>query len=198
MNFLFHMILSGDDDQLLVGNFMGDFVKGLLQERFSPPVRKGVLLHRKIDSFAERNDHFRQSRQRLPKEYGLYRGVLVDLFYDYYLVNDWSSWCKEPLGGYLSRTRAILESNRQSLPVEMHRLLPVIFDELLLSYGTVEGIGNALSRLSRRIKRSNPVVGAEVELVRQHDELLSDFRAFTPEIFRFVDDMMHAEDTLIV
>jgi acyl carrier protein phosphodiesterase len=31
MNFLFHMLLSGDDEKILVGNFMGDFVKGPLE-----------------------------------------------------------------------------------------------------------------------------------------------------------------------
>ena len=51
MNFLFHMLLSGNDEQLLVGNFMGDFVKGPLQERFEPRIRQGVMLHRKIDSY---------------------------------------------------------------------------------------------------------------------------------------------------
>ena len=40
------------DDQLLLGNFMGDFVKGSLQDRFAPRVRDGVQLHRRIDSYA--------------------------------------------------------------------------------------------------------------------------------------------------
>ena len=43
MNFLFHMQLSGDDDQILVGNFMGDFVKGNLDGRF--PERTGELTY---------------------------------------------------------------------------------------------------------------------------------------------------------
>ena len=53
MNFLFHMLLSGNDEQLLVGNFIGDFVKGPLQERFEPRIRQGVMLHRQIDSYAD-------------------------------------------------------------------------------------------------------------------------------------------------
>ena len=52
MNFLFHMLLSGTDDQILVGNFMGDFVKGPLLERFPERIRRGITLHRRIDSFA--------------------------------------------------------------------------------------------------------------------------------------------------
>ena len=190
MNFLFHMLLSGDDDQLLVGNFIGDFVKGPLQGRFQPRVRQGVTLHRKIDSFADRNEHFRRSRLCLSGDYGRYRAVMVDMFYDYYLVNSWGNWSHEPFDAYLARTRTVVEKHHHELPPEMHRLVPIIFEELLPSYGTIEGIGSALSRLSNRITRPNPLSGAEVELLRQHDALQTDFNAFTPEIRRFVDELV--------
>lgn len=185
MNFLFHMLLSGDDDQLLVGNFMGDFVKGPVQGRFAPRIRQGVMLHRRIDSYAEGHPLFRQSRYRLAQEYGLYRGVMVDLFYDYFLVNSWQEWSNEPFAGFLTRTRSVIERNRSSLPEEMQRLVPVIFDELLPSYGTIEGIGIAFIRMSRRIVRQNPLAGCEVELGKHHDGLERDFYGFTPELISF-------------
>ena len=107
MNFLFHMLLSGDDDQLLIGNFMGDFVKGGLRDRFPPRIRQGVQLHRWIDSFAEQHRLFRQSRYSLSPQYGLYRGIMVDLFYDYFLVNSWSAWTDEPFGAFLDRKSVV-------------------------------------------------------------------------------------------
>jgi acyl carrier protein phosphodiesterase len=190
MNFLFHMALSGDDPQLLVGNFMGDFVKGPLEDRFSPGIRRGVLLHRRIDSHAETDPFFRASRQRLDPLYGLYRGVLVDLFYDYFLVNSWHQWCDEPLDAYLTRTRRIIEAHRGSLPPAMHRLVPVIFEELLPSYGSVAGIATALARISRRVQRPNPLAGGESELLRHHDGLSADFQAFTPGMFHYVSRLI--------
>ena len=188
MNFLFHMLLSGNDDQLMVGNFMGDFVKGPLQDRFPPRIRQGVQLHRMIDSYADTNPHFRLSKQRLSPDYGLYRGAMVDIFYDYFLENSWDEWCDEPFDRYLIRTRTVIEAHRNTLPEKMHRLVPIIFEELLPSYKTVEGIGNALCRLSRRITRANPLCGGEAELVRNHDDLQRDFNAFIPEIRRFVEE----------
>lgn len=180
MNFLFHMFLSGDDDQLLVGNFMGDFVKGPLPGRFPPRIRQGVELHRLIDSYAERQPFFRCSRGRISPDYGRYRGIMVDMFYDYFLVNDWGSWSREPFAAFLHRSRLAVETHRHTIPVAMQPLLPVIFDELLPSYGTVGGIATALARLSRRIGRQNPLAGAERELVRLHEALRADFSAFTP------------------
>jgi acyl carrier protein phosphodiesterase len=44
------MFLSGDASELLVGNLMGDFVKGRLNGRFPPGIERGILLHREIDS----------------------------------------------------------------------------------------------------------------------------------------------------
>lgn len=193
MNFLFHMILSGDDEQLLVGNFMGDFVKGMLYERFPPRIRQGVLLHRKIDSQADRHPIYRQSRQRLSRKYGLFRGVMLDLFYDYFLANDWPAWCDEPLPDYLARTRAVIERHQDVLPPKMHRLLPIIFDEFLPLYGTIDGIGNALSRTSRRFSRPNPLCGGEEELREHLEDLRSDFRVFTPELFQFAHDLIDSE-----
>jgi acyl carrier protein phosphodiesterase len=193
MNFIFHMLLSGNDDQLMVGNFMGDFVKGPLQGRFSPGIHRGVTLHRKIDSHADRHPLFRQSRHRLSGVYGLYRGVMVDIFYDYFLVNEWDQWSREPFDIFLSRTRSVVDLHREALPERMHNLVPVIFEELLPSYGTIDGIGSALQRLSRRIKRPNPLSGSEKELTDNLEELRSDFRAFTPEIFQFVRNQLNAE-----
>ncbi|MBK5276332.1 MAG: DUF479 domain-containing protein [Desulfuromonadales bacterium] len=192
MNFLFHMLLSGDDDQLLVGNFMGDFVKGLLEERFPPRIRQGVALHRRIDSFASRDDLFQQSRRRLSPDYGLYRGVLVDLFYDHFLVNEWNNWSEEPFDRYLARTRAVIDQYRADLPERLQPLVPTIFEELLPSYGGVAGIAKALERMSRRVTRPNPLAGGEAELVLFHEELRGDFNRFMPAIRRCADEYIRS------
>jgi acyl carrier protein phosphodiesterase len=198
MNFLFHMLLSGDDDQLLVGNFMGDFVKGRLDDRFPPRIRQGVALHRRIDSFAGRDPHFRQSRLRISAHYGLYRGVLVDLFYDHFLVREWDQWSDEPFKNYLARTRTVVDQHHRSLPERMQPLIPVIFNELLPSYSEVAGIGRALERMSRRVTRANPLAGGETELTRHYEELYDDFRSFMPAIRKFVDVCRGDFDTLNV
>jgi acyl carrier protein phosphodiesterase len=192
MNFLFHMLLSGGDDQILAGNFMGDFVKGPLAGRFPERIGRGIALHRGIDSFASRDDLFQRSRRRLDPRFGLYRGVLVDLFYDHFLVKEWHDWSDEPFDLYLARTRSVIERQRGELPERLQRIVPVIFEELLPSYGEVSGIGNALERMSRRVVRENPLAGGETELVRNYDELRDDFRGFMPGVRRFALDFLRA------
>lgn len=186
MNFLFHMVLSGDDEQLLVGNFMGDFVKGPLQQgRFPDRIRRGVELHRRIDSYAERHPLFRRSRGRIDPAYGRYRGIMVDMFYDHLLVNDWGRWSQVPFADFLRLSRRAVESHRRIIPSPLLPLLPVIFDELLPSYNTVEGIARALARIARRVGRDNPLSGGERELVRLHGDFYDDFQLFTPDILTY-------------
>lgn len=186
------MLLSGDDDQILVGNFMGDFVKGPLADRFPERIKQGLALHRRIDSFASRDDLFQRSRRRLDPDYGLYRGVLVDLFYDHFLVAEWNSWSDEPFGRYLARTRSVVEQQRAVLPEGLQKLVPIIFEELLPSYGEVSGIGAALERMSRRVTRENPLAGAERELELNYDGLRTDFREFLPGVRRYVQELISA------
>ena len=186
MNFLCHLYLSGTDEQLMVGNFMGDFVKGRLEGRFPPGITRGVALHRRIDSWAERSELFRRSRYRLDPSYGLYRGVLVDLFYDHFLAVSWPDWSPEPLADFLARARAAVDGNHYQLPPRLQSLVPYIFAELLPSYGEVAGIGRALERMSRRVGRANPLAGGAGELQRHYGELQADFAAFLPLLRRAV------------
>ena len=185
MNFLFHLFLSGNDPDILTGNFMGDFVKGRLGEEYPPALRRGIMLHRRIDSFADDEPNFRQSRQRLATRYGHYRSVLIDLYYDHFLAAQWHEWSTEPLPRYLKNTRSIIEERLADLPERLQGLLPYIFDELLPSYREIGGIATALARLSRRARRPNPLAGGEEDLVRHYEELREDFRRFTPHAQEF-------------
>lgn len=189
MNFLFHMLLSGDDEELLVGNFMGDFVKGNLNDRFPSRISQGIFLHRRIDSFASQNELFQRSRKRLDPHYGLYRPVLVDLFYDHLLTMEWGNWSDEPLAGYIARTRRVIARHKEILPERLQPLVPYIFDEMIPLYAEVSGIGRALERMSRRVKRrDNPLAGGEAELLLNYEGLQADFCGFMPMIRSFVDE----------
>ena len=193
MNFLFHMYLSGNEPDLLTGNFMGDFVKGPLGDAYPPRIRRGLRLHRDIDSFAQRNADFQASRLRLSPDYGLYRGVLVDLFYDHFLARDWDSWSDRPFQDYLSWTRGIIDTKLTIMPRELRDFVPVIFEELLPSYKDVEGTAAALARISRRVRRPNPLAEGGKELTRHYEELKADFERFIIAAQRFAAECMNRE-----
>jgi acyl carrier protein phosphodiesterase len=187
------MYLSGDDDQLMVGNFMGDFVKGPLGHDFPQRVRQGLVLHRKIDSFAQRDISFQASRLRLSPHFGLYRGVLVDLFYDHFLAVEWERWSDIPFPDYMASSRSGINRYQDIMPPSLQEFVPVIFDELLPSYASVSGIESALQRMSRRVIRSNPLATGATELILHYDELKADFEQFMVDVGRFTKDLINCE-----
>lgn len=192
MNYLFHLYLSGDDPDILTGNFMGDFVKGPLEGRFPPLLTRGIQLHRRIDSFAQNDPHFTRSRQTLSAHFGLYRGILVDLYYDHFLATSWESLTGEPLPRFLKRARRAVEGNRSHLPERLQDLVPVIFEDMIPSYLRVEGVGKALIRMSRRITRSNPLAEGGEELTRHYFSLQEDFRSFLPSVRAYAEEVRSA------
>uniref|UniRef100_C6DYF2 DUF479 domain-containing protein n=1 Tax=Geobacter sp. (strain M21) TaxID=443144 RepID=C6DYF2_GEOSM len=192
MNYLFHLYLSGDDPDILTGNFMGDFVKGPLDGRFPPPLTRGIQLHRRIDSFAQKDPHFTRSRQTLSPHFGLYRGILVDLYYDHFLAASWDSLTQEPLPRFLKRARRAVEGNRRHLPERLQDLVPVIFEDMIPSYLSVEGVGKALTRMSGRIARQNPLAEGGEELTRHYFSLQEDFRSFLPSVRAYAEEVRSA------
>src|SRR5689334_24291046 len=82
MNFLAHIYLSGNNPRVMVGNFIGDFVKGRnLLQQFDEEVAFGIELHRSIDQYTDHHPIVKQSKTRLWPTYRHYAAVLVDVFY---------------------------------------------------------------------------------------------------------------------
>jgi len=53
MNFLAHFYLSGNQENIILGNFMGDFVKGNPFKKYPAPLATAIQLHRQIDIFTD-------------------------------------------------------------------------------------------------------------------------------------------------
>lgn len=191
MNFLAHLHLSGDEPEILVGNLMGDFVKGRLVGSFPPGIERGIRLHRRIDSFAAGNASFRESKVRLDASFGLYRGVMVDLFYDHFLARHWDDYSPIPFDVFVAAAYHVMEEYERVLPERLRRVLPVIFTELIPSYREINGIERALGRMAARLGRANPLGEGAGELVRHYDALHDDFSCFFPEAIAFVRGLIH-------
>ena len=53
MNFLAHIFLSCGSEDLLIGNFIADFISNKEVNQYDPEVQKGIQLHREIDSYTD-------------------------------------------------------------------------------------------------------------------------------------------------
>ncbi|MFW6371725.1 MAG: ACP phosphodiesterase [Bacteroidota bacterium] len=150
MNFLAHLYLSGDDEKLLTGNFIGDYVKGKNFLKYPGKIREGILLHRRIDSFTDAHPHFREVKVLFRGEFGLYSGVVTDLIFDHLLASQWENYSYMPLSKFAQRVHAILLKNFIYLPPRVKGFLPVLIkNRRLESYAHVHGIHQSLEIMSR-------------------------------------------------
>lgn len=187
MNFLAHLYLSGTSEPCIIGNFIGDFVKGNQYEQFPDEIQQGILLHREIDRYTDLHEVNKEVRKLLSPFFRHYSGVVQDLYWDHFLAKHWSEYHALPLVDYTDYVYKLLNSNISDLPRGVQQMLPHMEQgNWLLSYAKVEGIEAALNGLSRRTKfTSHMEKGGEV-LRNHYDPLEEFFFAFFPDIQEFV------------
>lgn len=183
MNYLAHLYLAERTNEGLLGSLLGDFVKGRPDTGLPRAVRRGIALHRRIDSFTDAHPLHRESRNRIGRERRRYAGIIVDVCYDHFLCHHWSDYTSESLDAFVTRVYGILEEHRHELPERLGRIAPrMIADDWLRSYADLSNVGRALDGISRRLTRSNPLAGAVTEIEANYDALDRDFRGFFPEL----------------
>lgn len=187
MNFLAHLYLSGGEDLVRIGNFIGDHVKGKQYLSFTEPVQKGILLHRRIDDFTDRHVAVRECADLLRPVYHRYAGVIVDLYFDHFLAREWSYFSSMPLTDYTRGIHALLIRHFWMLPGKVKQFLPfLIRNRRLQSYATVDGIIRALEIMSNHTSLPAQSEFARSVLIEYDAFLYDRFSLFMTEIIRFV------------
>ncbi len=166
---------------------MGDFVKGRLDQRYPPDIERAIFVHRRIDSFTDRDVTVRESRRRIDPAFRLLRGILIDVFYDHYLARHWTRFSNEPLEMFTARVYAALAEHSDHFPAPLDWMAPrMAAEDWLSSYQDVEGIADVLARMSRRLSRRNPLGRGIDELKRHYVAFESDFFDFLPRLESYV------------
>lgn len=187
MNYLAHIYLSGDNQQLKIGNFAADSIKGKRFLEYPDQIQQGIILHRKIDTYTDSHPIVRQSISRLFPKYRHYSGVIVDIIYDHYLAANWRDYSEVPLEKYVSDFYTLLQENYTSLPKGVQRFTPyMIQDNWLLSYASIEGISTILYRMNIRTKNKSKMNFAVIELEQYYSEFEKEFRSFFEELEIYV------------
>ncbi|MEX0997308.1 MAG: acyl carrier protein phosphodiesterase [Flavobacteriaceae bacterium] len=186
MNFLAHIYLSGNDTDVIIGNFIADGIKGKKYKKFSPGIQKGILLHREIDTFTDAHPIVRQSTKRLHENYGHYSGIIVDILYDHFLAKNWSKYSDEPLKEYVENFYQLLRDSFEILPTRIQKMMPyMIADNWLLSYATIEGISKILFQMNYRTQNKSKMNLAVAELEQYYNEFETEFTTFFDELILF-------------
>lgn len=195
MNFLAHLYLSGDDPEIMVGNFIGDFVRGRnMHEQFQQNIAIGIELHRKIDEFTDSHLVVLESKKRLRPKYRHYAPVIVDIFYDHFLAIHWPRWHPQSLPDFATYAYSQLENHEAILPERVLQMMPyMIRGNWLVNYAKTEGIHRALSGMSRRTPYESKMDEAVHDLEKYFNEFESEFLLFFPELKQMSESFIRSK-----
>mgnify|MGYP000896388831 FL=1 len=181
MNFLGHLLVSGDDPLIITGNFMADAVKGRDLSAHPEGIQRGIRLHRRIDTFTDQHAITLQGRERLRAHCGKFAGVALDIFYDHCIASTWSG--DESLPDFAARLYALLEAHAHLMPERTRRMLPyMVRGNWLAGYASLDGIAQALDGLARRVPNGAALIGAEKVLAAHRDAYVGECSAFLRDL----------------
>jgi len=187
MNYLAHIFLSGTDDEIMLGNFMGDYVKGRAYTMYPPAIRKGLLLHRRIDSYTDRHKIVHQSMGYFAPKYRKYAGIIIDILYDHFLILNWDKFSAVSMDDFKKHVFAVLKSNYPILPERVQFFVPsFIKKDWIEVYSSIDGLINVFIRMSMRTTLPDHSEFAREVMRKYYVQLESEFLTYFPDIIHYV------------
>jgi acyl carrier protein phosphodiesterase len=187
MNFLAHIYLSGDVDEVKIGNFIGDYVKGRAFHIYPENIKNGILLHRFIDSFTDTNIHTIDAKQLFAPKYRKYSGIVIDIIYDHFLASNWSKYSYIPLEEFIADFHDLLVRNNEMLPKEVQEFVPkLIKNNRLYSYREIGGIWSVLKTMPKYTSLPDHTDFAIETLKNNYEFLKQNFFLFFTDIIYYI------------
>jgi acyl carrier protein phosphodiesterase len=185
LNWLAHVFLSEPTTDFRLGNLLADLVRGEDRARMPAEFLRGAACHKAIDAFTDSHPIVLRSRGRIDARYRRFSGVLLDIFYDYFLARSWSRYSSEPLDVFTDEFYTAAQRHRLELPLDAQATLDrIIKHDLLGQYQRLTGVENSVRRVStyiqQRWKRDYALQDSVAELTRHEHELAGDFAEFFP------------------
>lgn len=157
MNYLAHLFLSGNEHGMILGSLLEDYVVGGIENekngKLPENVKKGLRLHRFIDSFTDSDLVLKEVKQVFYPDFGKYSSAIVDVMFDHFLHKNWDVFSSEPFDVF--KERVYLSLNTQYINLQPDKLKALIKSmtehDWLKNYIYFWGVERALSSLNKRV-----------------------------------------------
>ena len=186
MNYLAHAVLSGPDPLWQLGGYLGDHVRGNKWQDYPRPVGLGIILHRKIDSFADRHSATAESRALLGPGYRRYAGIMLDVFNDHFLARRFDQLTGLKLDAFARHCDELLDQHRAILPDSLRRFARYQKNsDALRRYASRDFLDQVFGGIASRVSKPGPLASARKELDRLDSTLEQRFLALFPDLTRY-------------
>ncbi|MDT0594022.1 ACP phosphodiesterase [Glaciecola petra] len=181
MNYLAHICLAKMTETDLVGNFMGDFVKGSELDRFDTPIQHGIHLHRKIDVFTDQYYKETHISTHFPLHLRRTSYLCLDVYFDYLLIKHWEQFSNLPLNTLLDEFYDSLATFEQPLENRFDKVRQSLLSRRWLkSYASIDTIKNVLIHIENRFSRPLLFAVESVDIMHRNPQVERTFLTFFP------------------
>ncbi|MCY4130653.1 MAG: ACP phosphodiesterase [Gammaproteobacteria bacterium] len=151
MNYLLHCWLGRSDPSLQAGGFLGDFIKGTLEDDIPSDLKRGLLLHRHIDVQSNRLPSMRRTYHRFGTELRRAAPILLDLMADHVFAKHWEEFGTGELGEFTQSCYDAIE--RYEIPTSAQRFYEHMRrTDLLARYSQLDVIEGIMLRILKRLR----------------------------------------------
>ena len=189
MNHLAHLMLARNSDELMLGGFIADAVKGKKYLDYEKEISKGILLHRFIDNFTDTHAEVSELKKLLRPQFGLLSGVAIDMIYDHILAKHWNEFSTDSLETFCNRAYLVFEKYVSIMPERNQQMLTYMRKEnWLLNYAHIEGMTRSFNGMSRRIRKGELLIHAPQFILDNEIVLKESFFRFYPELMKACEE----------
>lgn len=189
MNYLAHMYLSCSNEDLIIGNMLVDMMNIKRLRELPAQYHKGFDLHRLIDSYTDEHPIVKEATLKLRSNHGKYAPVVIDIFYDYVLSQEWQRYSGEDIQEFCNNIYQVLEKHMNNLPEDIKsRLQRMVKSNFLMTCSSPEAIRNVFNIIDGRARFTNSFSVAT-------DDLLHDYDFYRDNFFKFFPDMIEKAGT---
>jgi acyl carrier protein phosphodiesterase len=183
MNFLAHFHLSGKNEEITIGNFMGDFIRGSKMTDHSEFIQKGIQLHRFIDEFTDSHPIVKEVNVLLQPYFSKYAPVVSDVYFDYFLAAHFQDYSDVSLRDYTYQIYDLIARHKAVLTQRASRFYDfMIVRDIFFEYGNKGGMKHVFNGLSSRAKFESKMEQGVPILIKHEEELYSLFKQFYPDL----------------
>lgn len=187
MNWLAHLLLSEEDVESRIGNILADVVKGKARKALSPGIQRGISCHHAIDAFTDFHLEVGQCRELISEDFRRYAGIILDVFFDYLLAQNWSQFTNLDRQSFISSIYQSFAEYNGPLPDPVPDLFErLVREDWLTTYTHLEGVELVLDRISRRLQRKVNLAASMEDLLRNYDQLNQRFCRFFPDLNAYI------------
>lgn len=188
MNYLAHLYLSGNSDEIRIGNFIGDYVKGNKYLKFPELISKGILMHRSIDYFTDNHPIIREIALLVKPGFGRHSGIIVDIYFDHFLAVNWVEYSYYSLKQFADLCHSAFISNFLVLPNRVKQFVPfIILHKRFESYSETKNLVEVFDIMSKRTSLPANSVWAVNLLEKEYENFDNLFRIFFEDLIDHVE-----------